>query len=208
MLWTDDLLRIRRYGAISRRPGQTLQEFFATENMAYADAVKAGVEIDPDRRAYHMFIKSGLTDDQINHIYGFVYDSEAQGPGSALDPRKIQEAVLRFYHKPWDVDRHRDSRASMGRYSRPLMGHAAPTHRRQTWYHPRSRGGTKGSYAQEPVNTIHPEPEIHEHIYVTKRLQRLRNIVHDSKHILNNIETNVTNNANDVTHTDELTVQH
>ena len=118
--------------------------------MAYQDAVKAGVGIDPDRRAYHMFIKSGLTDDQINHVYGFVYDSEAEGPGAALDPRKIQEAVLRFYDKPWDVDRHRDSRASMGRYSRPLMGHAATTsHRRQTSYHPRSRAGNKGSYTQE-----------------------------------------------------------
>ena len=113
MLWTDDLLRIRRYEAISRRPGQTLQDFFATENMAFADAVKAGVGIDPDKRAYHMFIKSGLTDDQINHIHGFVYDSEAQGPGSAPDPRKNQEAVLWFYDKPWDVDRHRDSRASI-----------------------------------------------------------------------------------------------
>ena len=46
--------------------------------MAYADAVKAGVGIDPDRRAYHMVIKSGLTDDQSNHFYGFVYDSEAE----------------------------------------------------------------------------------------------------------------------------------
>ena len=109
-----------------------------------------GVGIDPDRRAYHMFIKSGLTDDQINHIYGFVYDSEAEGPGAALDPRKIQEAALRFYDKPWDVDRHRDSGASMGRYSTPLMGHAATTHRHQTSYHPRSRGGNKGSYMQAP----------------------------------------------------------
>ena len=118
--------------------------------MANADAVKAGVGIDPDRRAYHMFIKSGLTDNQINHIHGFEYDAEAEGPGAALDPRKIQEAVLRFYDKPWDVDRHRDSRASMGRSLRPLMGHAAATHRHQTSYHPRSRAGTKGSYAQEP----------------------------------------------------------
>ena len=55
------------------------------------------------------------------------------------------------------------------------------------------------------VNTIHPEPEIHEHIYMTKRL---RNNVHDYKHILTYIETNVTNNVNDTTHTDELTVQH
>ena len=74
--------------------------------MAYADAVKAGVGIDPDRRAYHMFIKSGLTDDQINHIYGFVYDPDVEGPSTALDPRKIQEVALGFYDKPWDVDRH------------------------------------------------------------------------------------------------------
>ena len=57
----------------------------------------------------------------------------------------------------------------------------------------------------ERVNIIHPEPEIHEHIYM---IQRLRNIVHDYKHILTCIETNVTNNANGTTHTDELTVQH
>ena len=58
--------------------------------MAYADAVKAAVGIDPDRRAYHNFIKSGLTDDQINHIYGFVSDPDAEGPsaipGSEKDP--------------------------------------------------------------------------------------------------------------------------
>ena len=58
------------------------------------------------------------------------------------------------------------------------------------------------------VNTIHPEPEIHEHIYVTKRLQRLRNIVYNFMHILNNAERNVTNNVKGTTHTDELTVQH
>ena len=102
MLWTGDFLRIAGK-AVARRPGQTLQDFFATENMAYADAVKAGVWIDPDRRASHMFIKSGLTDDNISHIYGFVYESEAEGPGAALDPRKIQEAVLRFYDKPCRV---------------------------------------------------------------------------------------------------------
>ena len=72
------LLANRRYEAIARRPGQTLQDFFATEHMTNADALKAGVGIDPDRCAYHMFIKSGLTDDHINHIYGFVYESEAE----------------------------------------------------------------------------------------------------------------------------------
>ena len=29
--------------------------------MAYADAAKAGVGIDPDRRAYHMLTRSGVT---------------------------------------------------------------------------------------------------------------------------------------------------
>ena len=54
------------------------------------------------------------------------------------------------------------------------------------------------------VNTIHPDTEIHEQIYMT----RLRNIVHDSKHILNNAERNVNNYVNDATHADELTMQH
>ena len=83
--------------------------------------MNAAVGIDPDRRAYHMFILSGFTDDQINHMYGYVCDPDVEGPSATLGPRKIQEAVLRFYDKPWDVDRHRDSRASMGRYSRPLI---------------------------------------------------------------------------------------
>ena len=55
------------------------------------------------------------------------------------------------------------------------------------------------------VNTIHPELEIHEQIIYDKRL---RNIVHDYKHILTNAEHNVNNNVNDATHADELTVQH
>ena len=81
------LLANSRYEAIARRPGQTVQDFFATENMAYADAVNAGVGTDSDKRAYHMFIKSGLTDDQIYHTYGFVYDPDAVGPSASLDPR-------------------------------------------------------------------------------------------------------------------------
>ena len=114
--------------------------------MAHADAAKAGVGIDPDRRAYHMFIRGGLTDDQINHIYGFLYDPETVGPSAGLDPRKTQEAALRFYDKPWDVDRHSDSRASQGRYSRPLMGHAATTtHRHQTSKNLGPRQATKAA---------------------------------------------------------------
>ena len=137
MLWTSDFLQIagmRLLHDVLDRPCKTsLQQ----RTWHTTDAVKAGVGIDPDRRA------------QINHIYGFVYDPDVEGPSTALDPRKIQEAALRFHDKPWDVDRHRDSRASMGRYSRPLMGHAATTHRHQTSYH-RSRDGNKGSYTQEP----------------------------------------------------------
>ena len=55
------------------------------------------------------------------------------------------------------------------------------------------------------VNTIHPEPEIHEHIYVTKRL---RNIVYNFMHNLNNPETTVTNYVNARTHTDVITAHH
>ena len=69
--------------------------------------------------------------------------------------------------------------------------------------HERSIGMESVDY----VNTIHFAPKTHEHIYVTKRPKRLRNIVHNLKHIPNNIETNVTNSANDVTHTDAITAQ-
>ena len=55
------------------------------------------------------------------------------------------------------------------------------------------------------VNTIHLEPEIHEQIFMTKRL---RNIVHDYKHILTDIKRIVNNNVNNATHADELTMQH
>ena len=57
----------------------------------------------------------------------------------------------------------------------------------------------------QSVNTIHPEPEIHEQTYVTKRL---RNIVHDYKHILIFIERIVNNCVNDATHADKRTLQH
>ena len=55
------------------------------------------------------------------------------------------------------------------------------------------------------VNTIHPAPEIHELFFDTKRL---RNIVHNLKHILTYIETTVTNCVDGTTHTDEFTAQH
>ena len=119
------LLANRRYEAIAWTGPCKIS--LRQRTMAYADAVKAGVGIDPDRRAYHMFIKSGLTDDQINHINVFVYDPDAEGPSAALDPLNIQETVLSFYDKPLDVDRHRDSRASMGRYSVGACGNDAPT---------------------------------------------------------------------------------
>ena len=59
----------------------------------------------------------------------------------------------------------------------------------------------------EAVNTIHPEPEIHEQIYIYMT-KRLRNIVHDYNHILTFIERIVSNCVNDATHADELTMQH
>ena len=60
------------------------------------------------------------------------------------------------------------------------------------------------------VKRIPPEPEIHEQIYIYIYIydRRLRNIVHDYKHILTLIERNVNNCVNDATHADELTMQH
>ena len=56
------------YEPVSRRAGKTLLDFFATRNMAFADAIKPGVTIDDERRAYHMLIRSGLTDDHISPV--------------------------------------------------------------------------------------------------------------------------------------------
>ena len=111
----------RQHKATSRRLGKTLQNFFATENAAYGDDVKTRVRIDPDKRAHHMLVRNGLTDDHINHTYGFVHDPKA----ATLDTRKTQEPALRFYDRLLDMDRHRDSSACLGRHSQPMLGPAA-----------------------------------------------------------------------------------
>ena len=46
------------------------------------------------------------------------------------------------------------------------------------------------------------------YIYIYIYDKRLRNIVHDYKHILTDIERIVNNNVNNATHADELTMQH
>ena len=127
------LLAQKRYEAVLRRPHQSLLDYFAVENMAYADSLKEGLTIDKDRRAYNMLLKSGLNQDQINHIYGYVHDAEAEGE---LDPKKIQDAILKFYDKPFDVNKHRDQRTSAPRFSRPLVGVQA---------HNKSDSGYKGA---------------------------------------------------------------
>ena len=139
------LLAQKNYDAIRRRQGQTLQDYFAVENMAYADAINQGLKIDDDRRAYHMLLGSSLTEDQINHVYSFIYDPDATG----LNPTKVQDAVLKFYDKPWDVSRHRDSRAAMGKYSRPFLGTAgvrSSPFGGKSW---KGKGSGKGSYTTE-----------------------------------------------------------
>ena len=113
------LLARRRYEALARRQGQSLQEFFSIENMAYADALRDGVTIDDEQRSYHMLIKSGLTDDQINHIYAYLCE---KGDSTGLTPQGVQDAVMKFYDKPWDVTKHRDAASSAPKYSRPFVG--------------------------------------------------------------------------------------
>ena len=77
------LLTHRRHEAVSRRSGQSLQDFTATKNMS-------GVTIHDDRRAYHMLIRSGLTYCQINNVYGFVFDPDVP----SLSFWKVQEVVI------------------------------------------------------------------------------------------------------------------
>ena len=87
------VLAQKRHETIQRRPHQSLLDYFAIENMAFADATRDGLKIDDDRRAYNMLLKSGLTQDQINHIYAYVHDPDA----TDLEPKKIQDAILKFY---------------------------------------------------------------------------------------------------------------
>ena len=98
--------------------------------------------------------------------------------------------------------------ASGSVYPRP-SGHTSLKDSNRAWLcttgSRRYEGRVNDTQGVISVNTIHPEPEIHEHIYVTKRL---RNNVYNYKHILNNAERNVTNDVNGTTHADELTVQH
>ncbi len=82
------------------------------ENMALADSVKEGFTIHIDRRAYNMLLKSGLIPGQINHIYGYVHDTEA----TELEPKKTQDAIL-----PVDVQKNREPRTTAPRFSRPLI---------------------------------------------------------------------------------------
>ena len=145
------ILAQKRYEAIQRRPHQSLLDYFAVENMAFADATRDGLKIDDDRRAYNMLLKSGLTQDQINHIYAYVHDPDA----TDLAPGKIQDAILKFYDTPFDVNKHRDSRSTAPRFARPLVGvegqqsyqkagtrgtrqqgREAPTHVQESWTNP------------------------------------------------------------------------
>lgn len=140
-------LATRRYKTLTRRPGQTFQEFFGVENMACADALKEGVTVDMGPQAYHMLAKSGMADEQINLLYVFVHDPE----GASLDPQNVQSTALRFYDKPWDV-RHRDARIAFARYIRLVVGGG------QHGGRPRSRGKGSSTYvcetwAQEPFLT-------------------------------------------------------
>ena len=84
-----------------RRHEQKLQYTFASQNMEVADAVKDGVAIDADRRAYHLRPPNGPIAYQINHGYGYVFGPEAP----SLGPNHVQETVLRCYETPaaWTV---------------------------------------------------------------------------------------------------------
>ena len=52
-----------------------------------------------------MLIRSGLTDDQINHVYGLVFDAHVPLTELHDNARDGDKAPV---SKPWDADRHRD----------------------------------------------------------------------------------------------------
>ena len=55
------------------------------------------------------------------------------------------------------------------------------------------------------ANTMHTAPDIHEHFMI---YNRLRNIVYNFMHNLDNPEATVTNYVNALTHTDVITAHH
>ena len=59
MLWTSGSWRIA-----GMRPSHAVLDRLCKISPRHADVVKAGAGLDPDRRAYHMFIRSGFTGDQ------------------------------------------------------------------------------------------------------------------------------------------------
>ena len=91
------LLANRWYEAVSRRAGQKLQPFFCNNKKHCLCLEGLSMMIGP----IHMLIRSGLSDDQINDVYGL---------------------VMRFFDKPGDVDRHRNVQSVTGRYSQTLQG--------------------------------------------------------------------------------------
>ena len=98
------LLCLRRYEQLHRGRGETILDFFARENMLYADMTKAGVAPPAQQRAHNMLTRCGLSQDQINLVYSHTTRGEDGEDASAkMDPIKVQEAVIRFHDKSWDA---------------------------------------------------------------------------------------------------------
>ena len=58
--------------------------------MAHVSPVKSGVTVDDDRRAHHLLTRSRLTNNQIKHVCGFVFDHDAP----SLNVKKAEEAAM------------------------------------------------------------------------------------------------------------------
>ena len=97
------------YDRIVRHPRETVQAYFARENIAVADLLKERADVSADTRVHNMLGRSGLSDDRVALIYATCERNEA----GELTPMKVQSHVIKLYNKPW---RHGSDQGSRSNY--------------------------------------------------------------------------------------------
>lgn len=112
------LLFQRRYETLTRGRNESLMEFFFRENMLIADMTKEGICPEANHRSHNMLTRSGLDQNQINLVYSHVI-SQRSASSDGLDPNIVQQTIIKFYDKPWDVLK-RDAQRDRYLYARPV----------------------------------------------------------------------------------------
>ena len=125
------LLCLRRYEQLHRGRNESILDFFARENMLYADMVKVKVAPPDPQRAHNMLTRCGLTQDQINLVYSHTMRN-TEGDGATMDPKQVQEAIIKFHDKSWDVHQ-RDATSDRWLFRRPIENNHH-NHNRNTYF--------------------------------------------------------------------------